>query len=433
MTIAVSYRASAMALLLALLIGGNNLLKILRDSVFLGHHSVSELPYLYISVALIAGLVIVTYTKLTPGISILRLMLGTNAAILLAILFFWIILTYFDPGWSHYAFYIWSALATVIAVAQAWTLANHIFTEEEGKKYFGVIAAGGTVGGIITSFGSRWSIHLSVESNHLLWAVAGIYLAAATLLLCFGFRVPETFSDPERPPMQKAQVRYKRGVGELFAGSQYLKSIALIILVSVVVSTLIDFHFKTGAKEAYPSTQQLAGFFSLYYGWLNVATLVVQVLFTGRLLSKLGVGMSLQVTPGLLFTGVLALVVSPGILTATLTRMADAVLRNSIHRSATEVLYTALPGDVVKTVKTFLDVVVERFGDAAAGFIILLFTFLPTRDYLAYIHVVCIAMIILWFVLNGFLRARFESDVRKRAGNAEPRLARTWLERTSGE
>ena len=422
-----------MALLLALLIGGNNLLKILRDSVFLGHHSASELPYLYILVALIAGLVIVTYTKLTPAISILRLMLGTNAAILLAIVCFWIVLTYFDPGWSHYAFYIWSAMATVIAVAQAWTLANQIFTEEEGKKYFGVIAAGGTIGGIITSFGSRWSIHLSVESNHLLWAVAGIYLAAAMLVLFFGIRVPATFSGGERQPTRNAQIGYKRGIGELFAGSQYLKSMALIILVSVVVSTLIDFHFKTDAKQAYGSKQQLAGFFSLYYGWLSVATLLVQVVFTSRVLRRLGIGMSLQVTPGVLFAGVLALVISPGILTATLTRMADAVLRNSVHRSAMEIVYMALPSDIVKAAKTFLDVVVERLGDATAGFIILFFTLFSTRDYLSYIHIVCMAVIVVWFGLNGFLRAGFRRELPDQSVGQEMKLERTWLERETGE
>ena len=46
------FRVTVIAALLFLLIAANNLIKILRDSVFLGHHSVSELPYLYILVAL---------------------------------------------------------------------------------------------------------------------------------------------------------------------------------------------------------------------------------------------------------------------------------------------------------------------------------------------------------------------------------------------
>lgn len=45
-----SYSAWVMALLFGLLLGVNTLVKILPDSIFLGHHSASELPYLYILV-----------------------------------------------------------------------------------------------------------------------------------------------------------------------------------------------------------------------------------------------------------------------------------------------------------------------------------------------------------------------------------------------
>jgi ATP/ADP translocase len=128
-----THRVWITALLLGLLIGANNLIKILRDSVFLGHHSVSELPYLYIMVAVLAGVIIGTYTRYTANISITRLILSTNAIILSNLVFFWIVLTYFNADWSHYAFYIWSAMATVIAVAQAWTLANSILLPRRAK------------------------------------------------------------------------------------------------------------------------------------------------------------------------------------------------------------------------------------------------------------------------------------------------------------
>ena len=427
-----SYRVWVMALLLGLLIGANSLIKILRDSIFLGHHSVSELPYLYILVAIIAGLVIATYTKYTGHISIMRLILATNATTLAAILLFWALLSYFDPAWGHYAFYIWSAMATVIAVAQIWTLANHIFTPEEGKRYFGVIAAGGTTGGILASFGSSWSIHLSVESNHLLWVVAGLYVVGSFLVVVvekrFNLHVPAF----EATGAQLPETDAPNGIGDLLFRSGYLKSIALIILVSVIVSTLIDFEFKTGVKQAYPSRVELAGFFSLYYGWLNVATLFVQVVLTGKILSKLGLAPSLYLTPGALLAGSLAIIVSPGLLAPTLTRMADVILRNSVHRGTMEMIYMALPASVVKAVKTFLDVVVERLGDATAGFVILLFTVLPLDGHLAYIHFVCIGLIVTWIVLNWFLRAGYAASVSQAGGLEEAAARRTWLEREFG-
>jgi len=66
-------RIGVLAALLFLLLAANNLIKILRDSIFLGHHSASELPYLYILVALFAGVIIATYTRYTAHVSLVKL------------------------------------------------------------------------------------------------------------------------------------------------------------------------------------------------------------------------------------------------------------------------------------------------------------------------------------------------------------------------
>ena len=404
-----TFRVAVMAALLFLLLAANNLIKILRDSIFLGHHSVSELPYLYILVAIVAGAIIATYTKYTARLSLTRLMMATNAIILSNIVFFWFLLTYFNPAWSHYAFYIWSAMATVIAIAQLWTLANQIFTAEEGKRLFGFLAAGGTAGGVAAALGVKWSLRLTVESNHLLWCAGGLYLAASAVVLWAERRlqgkIPEKRSEiPEQPGETRVS-----GLGELLASSTYLKTIAVLILVSVIVSTLIDFQLKTSAKEAYPAREALVGFFSSYYGWLSVATLFAQVILTGRTLKRLGLNSSLYLTPAALLTGSLVLVIQPTLVAAALTRMADATLRNSIHRSGMEIVYMALPASVIRAVKGLLDVVLERVGDASAGFIILLFSFTSMERYITYVHFVCVALIFVWFGLIKSLKVSFSA------------------------
>ncbi|MGZ8467211.1 MAG: hypothetical protein ACXWXT_16835, partial [Candidatus Binatia bacterium] len=87
------FRVTVIAALLFLLIAANNLIKILRDSIFLGHHSVSELPYLYILVALCAGVIIATYARYTVHLSMVRLILATNGVIVFAVAGFWFLLT----------------------------------------------------------------------------------------------------------------------------------------------------------------------------------------------------------------------------------------------------------------------------------------------------------------------------------------------------
>ena len=400
-----AYRVGVMASLLFFLIAANNLIKILRDSMFLGHHSVSELPYLYILVAVLAAAIIATYTKYTAKLSVIRLILGTNAIILSNIIFFWFLLTYFNPGWSYYAFYIWSAMVSVIAVAQLWTLADQIFTLEEGKRSFGLLSAGGTVGGALAGFGVKWFLHPSVESHHLLWVIAGLYLAASALLLWAQHRVVWKISKSELGISEKPEETRASSISDLLAGSAYLKTIAVLIFVSVIVSTLIDFQFKSAAKQAYPSAGALAGVFSSYYGWLSVTTFFAQVVLTGKILSTVGLKLSLYLTPGTLLLGSLAIMIWPGLLTVVLTRMADATLRDSIYRSAMKTLYMPLSGKVKKTVKTFLDVVIERTGDATAGFIILL-TLSFTGGYSTYIQFGCVALIVLWMLMIALLRTR---------------------------
>jgi AAA family ATP:ADP antiporter len=414
-----TYHVALLAGLLFLLIAANNLIKILRDSIFLGHHSVSELPYLYILVALLAGVIISKYTRYTAHLSLTRSILLTNAFIVLSTGFFWLALTFFNPGWSHYAFYIWSAMAGAIAVAQVWTLANQIFTAEEGQRLFGIITAGGTLGGAAAGFGAKWAVESSFETNHLLWFVAALFVVASLLVLCADRRLRVHFMENQIEPPRHVGGGGAGGIGGLLSGSRYLKTIAAVILVSVIVSTLIDFQFKAAAKEAHPSKDALAAFFSSYYGWLSIATFFTQFVLTGRALSQFGTRLILYFTPGVLLTGSVAIMIWPSLIGAALTRMADATLRNSIHRSNMEIAYMAVPPTTMKTIKTFLDVVIERVGDASAGFIILLYNLIWLDANVRYVHFICLGLIVVWIFLLPLMRMGYEKAAggSRSAGN----------------
>jgi ATP/ADP translocase len=94
-----------------------------------------------------------------------------------------------------------------------------------------------------------------------------------------------------------------------------------------------------------------------------------------------------------------------------------------------EISYMAVPTTVVKAAKTFLDVVVERVGDASAGFIILLFGLISTERYTAYVHFICVGLIFTWLALNRLLRASYSEAFRKGlVSSHEDSPRRTWLE-----
>jgi ATP/ADP translocase len=389
--------------LLFFLIAANNIIKVVRDSIFLSQHAAAELPYVYLYSGFLAGLSIAFYGRYASRISLDRLMMGSLAFITLGVLFFWYLLEFHDAGWVHYAFYIWASIVVMVAVAQFWTFAEELFTAREGKRLFGTLTTGGTLGGILGAFGARWAMSLHLETIELLWLVAVLLVCALGICRLATGQPGRSVGSPKDVHAPDAALPSTDGIIKLMRKSPYLAAVGALIFVSVIVSTLIDFQFKVAAKEVYVTGDSLSEFFASYYGWLNVITLFAQLALTGQLLALIGLYPSLFFLPvGLLF-GSLALLVHPGLLTATGTRLGDAALRPSIHRGVMEMLYFPVPSAVKTRIRPFLDVGVERLGDGTAGFIILFFFLTSTPGFTALVYF-CIALIIAWLALLPFLR-----------------------------
>ena len=394
------------------IIAANNLIKVVRDSLFLSRFPITQLPYVYLLVALVASLIIAVYTRYTSRLPLYSLMLRSNAFIISNVIAFWFLLAFFDFSWVFYAFYIWSAIVGAVAVAQFWGLANETFTSREGKRLFGIVAAGGTLGGIIAGFGARWAVEIFMGTNQLLWVIAALFIGALGMACLAGRdQRRETSSvSQRRPSLRDSKISESAGAFGLIRESRYLQMIAGLIFVSIIVSTLIDFQFKAAVKEAYPTRDALTGFFGSFYAWLNIITLFAQVFLSGKLLSLVGLTPSLLLLPFALSLGSLGLLVWPGLIAATGARLLDGALRTGVNRSAMEILYLPVPGNVKKKVKTLLDVVVERLGDATAGLAVLFYTiFLMGSDFatLSYFsNVVILAWIgLIWAARGGYLDA----------------------------
>jgi len=400
-------RIGFMAAFLFFLLAANNVVKIVRDALFLSRFPITELPYVYLMAAAIAGAVITIYSRYTSRFSLLQVILGSHAFIVSNVIIFWVLIVFYDFGWVLYAFYIWSAIVGLVAVAQFWTLTNDMFNPRESKRLFGILTAAGTLGGMAGGLGSNWAVSFLFGTKQLLWLIVGLF-AGAFGVAWYAVRERETvLGANQRGDILPREVpaRDTDGVVRTLYNSRYLQLIAALIFLSVIVSTLIDYQFKAAAKEAYRSTDALAGFFGSYYAWLSVLTVLAQVLLTGRLLMGLGLTPSLLVLPLALFAGSIGLLFWPGLLAATATRLAEASLRTSVNHSGVEILYLPIPDFIKKKVKVFLDVTVERLGDGMAASIILFYTLFLGGSEVTLLSYFSIGLIIIWaavvFVVQG--------------------------------
>ncbi len=407
-------RVGYMAALLFFLLAANNVIKVVRDSLFLSRFPITRLPYVYLLAAVVAGAVIAIYSRYTRNLPLARVLLGSLACIIANVVLFWLLLAYSDGGWILYAYYMWSAIVGLILVAQFWTFAGALFTPRDGKRLFGLITAGGTLGGLTGGLVSNWAVNLFFGTTQLLWFIVALF-AGAFGVVCLALNERDKIvvvTDEAIWSGKHDGAADGVGVISTVRQSRFLQTIAAVIFVSVIVSTLINYQFKATAKLTYQSAEELAGFFGSYYAWLSVATMLAQLWLTGKLLTGLGLAPSLLVLPVTLMAGLSGILVWPGLFTAAATRMTEAALRTSVNQTSIQILYLPVADSVRKKVKVFMDVTMERLGDAAAAIVILCYSFLQGGAEALPLVYVAMGFIVVWTTLIFAARVGYLDALR---------------------
>jgi ATP/ADP translocase/HEAT repeat protein len=407
-------RVVVMAAFLFFLLAANNVIKVVRDSLFLSRFPITQLPYVYLLAALLAAVVIGFYSRYTAKLALSRLIFGSLAFVVANIILFWLAIAIYDAAWLLYAYYMWSAIAGLILVAQFWMLANGMFNPRDSKRLFGMITAGGTLGAMAGGLAANMAVTF-LGTRQLLWLIVALLVAAfAIARLALRERDRLIAVNRRENGVEQVTAPYgSQGILEEIIGTGYLRIIAGLIFVSVVVSTLIDFQFKSSAKLAYPSEDALAVFFGSYYAWLSAVTMLGQLWLTGKILTGLGLGPSLLILPATLLAGFLSILAWPGLMAATATRLAEASLRTSINQSGVQILYLPIPDAIKHKVKVFLDVTVERLADGMAAVIILLLTVALSGSSTVVLSYASIALVAIWIVLVFRARAGYVDALRR--------------------
>ncbi|HEX9143014.1 MAG TPA: hypothetical protein VGA09_02005, partial [Candidatus Binatia bacterium] len=171
-------RIGFMAAFLFFLLAANNVIKIVRDALFLSRFPITQLPYVYLLAAVLASAVISIYSRYTSRLSLSQIILATHAFLISNVIVFWFLVSFHGFGWVLYAFYMWSAVVGLVAVAQFWTLANDMFNPREGKRLFGILTAAGTLGAMTGGVTANAAVHFFFSANQLLWLIVVLFAGA---------------------------------------------------------------------------------------------------------------------------------------------------------------------------------------------------------------------------------------------------------------
>jgi AAA family ATP:ADP antiporter len=280
---------------------------------------------------------------------------------------FFAALTWAEPGaqvWVGRVLFVWTSIFNMFVVSIFWSVMADVFSAAEGKRLFGVIGAGGTLGGITGAAITSGLVGLLGAATLLLVSAALLEVAALAARRLFArHRLDRAASAGSQPDVTTAIG------GSAWEGMQralsnpYLLSVTLNMLLFTLLTTFLYFQQATIVADAIVDRTERTRFFANVDLAVLLLTLATQIFATGRAVKRWGVTAALAFLPVMSIVGFGILALTPTI--AVL--MGFQVLRRAgnfaVARPAREVLFTVVaPTDRYKA-KTFIDTVVYRAGD----------------------------------------------------------------------
>ena len=152
-----------------------------------------------------------------------------------------------------------------------------------------------------------------------------------------------------------------------------MRAIAAVICISSLVTTLTGWQFLALMQQFLVKKDAIAAFYGEFNFYAGVLSLLFQLLLTTRFLRRFGIGTALFVLPVTVLLGSTGLVILGTLGAAVALKGCDQVLRYSLDKSTTELLYLPLSVRIKLQVKWFIDTVIWRLGDGLAGLTVLIF------------------------------------------------------------
>jgi AAA family ATP:ADP antiporter len=285
------------------------------------------------------------------------------------ILIFWIVFSQArDSGedyvWLGRVFFVWLSVFNLFVVSVFWSFMADIYTREQGRRLFGFITSGGSIGaligGVITS-----SLVTNIGFQNLLPISAALLLMA---VLCIG-RLKDWVHQQHKDEIEDTVESNKPLGGNPFAGmthlfsSRYFLGIALMSLVASLLGTALYMFRAELISSAILSPDVRIQFFSNMNNAANALALFAQMFLVRQVVSKFGIGRSLFLFPLASIIGFAVLAFEPTLMAVAVLDVVRRGLGFGFAKPSTDMLYSVVTPEEKYKTKNAIDTAIYRGGD----------------------------------------------------------------------
>jgi AAA family ATP:ADP antiporter len=275
-------------------------------------------------------------------------------------------------------FYVWVSVFNLFTVSLFWSYLVDGLGLEGSKRLFGFIAVGGTLGAWLGS-GLTGLLVGVVGRSPLLLIAAGFLEGGVLCVLALARRLPE----PDRGPAAVAPALPSPGNGfqpappapgssalggiVLTLRSPYLLAVGGYLFLYSLSSTFVYFEqANLVAAFTLERTTRVVLFARIDF-WVNLVSLATQLFFTGRVIKRLGTGLTLATLPLATALGFFALGLAPVLPVLVVFQVVRRASNYALAKPARETLFAILDRNGRYKAKNFLDTFVRRGGDAVGA------------------------------------------------------------------
>ena len=315
-------------------------------------------------------------------------------------------------------FYVWISVLNLMLVSVFWSFLLEMFSREQTKRLFGLVAGGGTLGALAGPLATSMFARTLGDSGILYLGAAGFVGAIVCQRILLG---------SWQPAGDAGNVTAKgKGVGgnpfagiTIVLGSRYLLGIALFVVLLSAANTLLYFEQLRIVSATYPDRAARTQVFANIDFVVQSLTLITQLFLTGRIATKFGVRSLLTFVPIAMVLGFLVLAAVNVFSVFAVIFVARRWGEYAFIRPGREMLFSSLSTETKYKAKSFIDVPVYRAADyvgAQAKTAVDAITASPVVSL-----VVGAALAAGWAVIGWWLGSRQdENDTDARASSAQP-------------
>jgi AAA family ATP:ADP antiporter len=275
--------------------------------------------------------------------------------------------------WIGRIFFVWVGVFNMFVVSIFWAFMADVFRSDQGKRLFGFIGVGGTIGGMTGSLLTSQLVDV-VGTTGMLLASAVMVEGATLIVLALGRHATRNPVIPAGSPTAEATdrgvpVRDDAVGGSAWEGirhtlgNRFLLGIVAFMMLFTIGSTFLYFQRLAIVAGAFTDPGERIRFFARIDLIVNLLTLVTQAFLTARLIKWLGVARTLALLPAISIVGFLLLGVMPTIVVLVAFESVRRAGNFAISRPTRELLFTVVSREDRFKAKNFIDTFIYRGGD----------------------------------------------------------------------